>query len=547
VTSAIDLVATTGPLEDSRIELRPDRPLLIGRSFRGLHLPDPLVSIEHAEIAWVTDYYWISDLGSLTGTFIDDERLGREAKPLVPGSVLRIGESEFRVSPRRSWPVWFAPLLALLGLLAAVAGFLLYWASLTLAYEPVVLWHEPIHQGPGGEGGAEGSRKLVMSKDFVRETGIDHRDISIHRVTDYDANGVDEVWLRFGDEEYVFTFGPGGEWVPIGRFPNPRDKPGAACKDLAGWPFPEVRCDGVTFRYEGGKYHLVGQQGVVAWMPPTAEGARSDPPRPYRFTMINTESLAGFLAARGVTEPVHYLVCEEALPGLSAQVLTASGELIPLDYGCIRELELLRDTQSEEFGAQVPVAVAFTATGYRALVDDVTTYLAGNPDGMFLNDRQRRVVETFSASPEWRIGGVRLSFIGLEQFMDPIAKDVRLSALRQLEWSGHGPVAAPLATTLVLHPEGPDEADPEGPSKLSITTGTWNCALRRWCIPTRKFLVVEEKGGGARKQLIEMDYKGGRSRAITPTVDVVVQIDTYASKDQIDVKRVRLSYRLPPG
>src|SRR5687767_14933399 len=113
MTANIDLICVEGPLAGERIPLSPHSPLLIGRSKRGVHLPDPLVSIEHAEISWTTDRYYIIDLGSLSGTFLDEKRLTRDPTPLLPGMSLQIGESLFRVELRRVRPPWFYPAAAL--------------------------------------------------------------------------------------------------------------------------------------------------------------------------------------------------------------------------------------------------------------------------------------------------------------------------------------------------------------------------------------------------------------------------------------------------
>ncbi|MGQ9655713.1 MAG: FHA domain-containing protein, partial [Thermodesulfobacteriota bacterium] len=59
-------------------------------------LPDPSVSPRHAGIQRWNNRWWIADLGSATGTFVNERRL---LKPVVlsPGDVIRLGNVRFRV------------------------------------------------------------------------------------------------------------------------------------------------------------------------------------------------------------------------------------------------------------------------------------------------------------------------------------------------------------------------------------------------------------------------------------------------------------------
>ena len=57
MSSALDLVVLTGPLEGTVVNLRPNEPLLLGRSSKGLQLIDPMVSLNHSEITWEGDRY----------------------------------------------------------------------------------------------------------------------------------------------------------------------------------------------------------------------------------------------------------------------------------------------------------------------------------------------------------------------------------------------------------------------------------------------------------------------------------------------------------
>jgi hypothetical protein len=46
--------------------------------------------------------WWLDDLGSVTGSWIDGEPV-REAMPLAPGSAVRLGSLEFVFSPHDRW------------------------------------------------------------------------------------------------------------------------------------------------------------------------------------------------------------------------------------------------------------------------------------------------------------------------------------------------------------------------------------------------------------------------------------------------------------
>lgn len=67
---------------------------MVGRtSVCALRLADPRISSEHAVIAWRDEGWWVRDLGSRNGTFVEDRRLdpGEEAR-IGRGAALRFGE-----------------------------------------------------------------------------------------------------------------------------------------------------------------------------------------------------------------------------------------------------------------------------------------------------------------------------------------------------------------------------------------------------------------------------------------------------------------------
>mmetsp|Transcript_26040 Transcript_26040/g.66123 ORF Transcript_26040/g.66123 Transcript_26040/m.66123 type:complete len:385 (-) Transcript_26040:5374-6528(-) len=72
------------------------------RALREMQLPDPDVSRRHASILFEDKRYWIQDVGSLNGTFINGERLSKERKVskkrrLDGGEVLQLGGSRVKV------------------------------------------------------------------------------------------------------------------------------------------------------------------------------------------------------------------------------------------------------------------------------------------------------------------------------------------------------------------------------------------------------------------------------------------------------------------
>jgi pSer/pThr/pTyr-binding forkhead associated (FHA) protein len=80
------------------LELR-DSVLGIGRRSSNHPAPqiavdDPTVSRSQAEIRWLGKNYWITDLGSLTGTYFNGERLAPgDRMPLSTGVMLRFGQT----------------------------------------------------------------------------------------------------------------------------------------------------------------------------------------------------------------------------------------------------------------------------------------------------------------------------------------------------------------------------------------------------------------------------------------------------------------------
>lgn len=66
----------------------------IGRHpYNDLSLPDPAVSRYHCWIVRRGGEYWIEDLASANGTYVDGRRIGA-AQTLSPGAAIRVGATE---------------------------------------------------------------------------------------------------------------------------------------------------------------------------------------------------------------------------------------------------------------------------------------------------------------------------------------------------------------------------------------------------------------------------------------------------------------------
>ena len=91
------VVTTSGVLEPGDEFELDSSALTIGRggqndvSIEG----DEFASARHVRVEPRPDGVWVSDLGSTTGTFVNGVRVAR-ARKLVPGDVVRVGETELR-------------------------------------------------------------------------------------------------------------------------------------------------------------------------------------------------------------------------------------------------------------------------------------------------------------------------------------------------------------------------------------------------------------------------------------------------------------------
>ncbi len=87
--SEVFLRVLNGPRQGLSIPLKPDEPLLIGRSRGDLLLDDPLVSARHCRVLLRNGSVFIHDLHSTNGTMVDGRRVQEHV--LRPGANIVVG------------------------------------------------------------------------------------------------------------------------------------------------------------------------------------------------------------------------------------------------------------------------------------------------------------------------------------------------------------------------------------------------------------------------------------------------------------------------
>ncbi len=90
------LVVVSGSDAGARFALPDREPQLIGRSSEALPLSDDAMSRRHAELTPDDGRWWIRDLQSTNGTFVNDEPV-LDRVPLQPGDRIRCGDTEFQL------------------------------------------------------------------------------------------------------------------------------------------------------------------------------------------------------------------------------------------------------------------------------------------------------------------------------------------------------------------------------------------------------------------------------------------------------------------
>jgi signal transduction histidine kinase len=90
------LVVLTGPDSGRRFPIPDREPQLIGRSTEAIPITDESVSRRHAELTPDDGRWWIRDLESTNGTFVNGRPI-LDRVPLQPGDRIRCGDTEFQL------------------------------------------------------------------------------------------------------------------------------------------------------------------------------------------------------------------------------------------------------------------------------------------------------------------------------------------------------------------------------------------------------------------------------------------------------------------
>lgn len=579
VATPLSLVAVSGDLEaGSEWILDPNEPLQIGRGAKGVQIPDTLVSLQHARISFDKKKGWIiEDLGSATGTWIDEECVKAASRPLKAGTRLRFGDTSFVVGSAKKGPRN------------------LKWAiAATLAFAIGLLIFRLIQWGDTAEAIIQFDDEVLINREEVtsrpldlrwfRERGIPWWKAKHIETSNHDHDASDEVWINLGKEQGVglFTFDPKGNWVVLGIVP-------AGCRkvELGRNEFPELVCEGDTWLMTDGRYQIQSQQGVVVWYQERVRGPvepepepepepaggllkprRGIPPPPApapttripgelpvlpgreevgdlfpplhvgRMAVRNESSLAAFLADRGIYSPVHYLVCEGAFDGIRAQALREDGELQTLSIGCLADLRMT----GTELGR--PVAFAITPEGRQALIDDVTTFYAGSAHGLFLPKERRDVIERLRAPPGPLLGGPQLhgETQNPVESRTPILPDERYEIVgtREMENLSYALAAAPPAETVIIASEGVAVVDPPGCADLRLDIRSFGPRSRG------TFLRVQDIGCGGTHTVLEAPYHAGLAgpvRIPDSTIDIAADVEGADWPTGFEVSRLRFSWR----
>lgn len=557
---ALALVVVSGDLPvGEEFEIPALEPLPIGRAAKGVQLTDPLVSIQHASVYHDARLgHVVEDLKSATGTWVDEECVRGETRPIGVGTRLRFGDTVFEVHPAHRTPGWVRWVA-----LAAVGA--LGVAVLLFAAQQFVAPDAPGVPCPDSEVvGVVPLREVHVPPTFLRERGLLSSDLVCRRTTDEDDDGRVEAWLQAPDgRQFVVVPKDADSWTLVGELPPNCTQRG---QDLPN-EFPLLDCQGEQWMWIEGEYRFVAHEGVVVWYREGAEEPEEEPPKDKpapaepppklielpglqegsrgpikvgRFALRGEERLGAFLAFRGIDRPVHYLICEEAFEGISAQALLDDETVTQLKIGCISDLRLTGSP-----GAK-PVAIALSPAGRRALVEDVAMFYAGNPDGLYLDPQWKEVVQQISAEPGFLVGARKL--IGDTKESDaapltPMPDPTRtVSVAHVLDARDSRLEAAPLASTVSLLREGAATLDLPGCASLELRTGPF-VRYGFSSLFGRPFLTLDEVGCGERRTLGSVGYTGGTTDFAVDGVSLRVVTESRASARGLEIARARLTWR----
>ncbi|MEO0600948.1 MAG: FHA domain-containing protein [Myxococcota bacterium] len=590
----IVLVAVEGEIDPGMEYAVPaDRPLAIGRSARGLQIPDPLVSIHHARISYhIRRGYVIEDLESATGTWVDEECIKGGSRPIGVGTVLRFGSTVFEVVPSNRVQPWMQAVAAI------SAGMLLFAILVFVGMSLVTPNNQSVKLGTPQNRkvrcNAEEVTSVDVPKEFRRQRGIAVEDMSIQAVTDHDKNGCDELWLRVeGHRTLVVTFGTTlMDWKVLGDFPSLCKLPSRLPQDEH---LPSVGCSGTRwYMPEGGdRYQIFEHDGVVVFYRPVATGMfdfgaqpakakakakgkkakrkRGEAPEPEpaprarfaprvevgRFTLDGEPAFSQFLVERGVTAPIHYLLCESAFADeLDPQVLLDHEATQGLNLGCLGQLNL--ETREGALEGD-PIAIAFTETGRRALVDDLTTFFSGDPEGLFLNKARRNQIDQYRRDPGELRGSIKLFAETMEpappvkhfDFVPDIDTHIVSGPHQLIEHVRNTKGAAPRSRTYTLTKSTPYVLPTPGCAELRLKVHDFTSEGWETMVP---FTFLEAAAQGCSPKPVRL-FRAGYSALGRSVHDAVPSrigglnaravVETTATGKGVEVLRARLAVRDP--
>ncbi|TVQ89921.1 MAG: FHA domain-containing protein [Deltaproteobacteria bacterium] len=399
-----------GPRRGDSFPLKKRNGLTFGRGKGTVDMLDPQVSTRQCSVEWSEGQFVVRDLNSAGGTRVEGVDVGEEPVALLPNGSISIGESVLRLREQRAllpqWVYW----VALVVLLISVPGFLRTLVDISLWDKMVPLIDAPNPvMGHGGKpvNPAGDPRKVPLDRCFMREVGSAGDGFRIRRVTDWDGDGVGEIWVEGDTWERVYTFDTRGNWVLLGEIPS-------GCQNSEGSGFRDLHCGNRLYRFRPGlpfqpgqdrcavgsnkgRYELSRMSGAVVWLP--SQGQTLAHPQPYQFGIRSRQDLAAWLGERNIDGQVHFIVCEDMFPGLGAQVLTSDGRIERLQPGCTNTLHV-GGGRSRDYEGR-PYAVAFTETGHRLLAEQMGVFLGGSEMGHFQNREQRAWWTSLSSLPSW--------------------------------------------------------------------------------------------------------------------------------------------------
>lgn len=539
----MEIVFTEGPLTGQRFAVPEDQPLILGRTRKGIDLKDNLASLEHAEISFRSGIgYVIRDLDSQSGTFVDGRSVTATPTRISAGCRIAIGESVLTLedAPRRAG---MKPLYGIAGIVALLAvGFGLVLVQQTGPRAWGFTFRDDLRV-PGGV-----THGFEFPEAFARREGLVPGTFSVREVGDANANQIDELWLDRADGSLVLVEVQDADHVAVvGELP-------AGCRSIQNPGRPAFDCGGDLWTWTRDGVYPYAADGVVVIGRSTTPAA--DPnAAPTSATVAlrvrppDVHQLAGFLAARGVSEGVHYLLCEGAVAGARAQVLTASGRLEALDFGCLGNLRVSPSPEVAPDGYFMGevYAIAFTANGRRALAMDVATFAGGGPASPFLggDDLAFRQIVTSTPIPRQVREVVVDADLG---YFEAVAPEEPIQGVRSLLPNGQAEGRpAPTVSTTTLDGTGTVEIAAGGCSQLRVTTNDWGCELSHLCFPNRQFLEVRQVGCGRDASLLTVPYTGGSAFGGDADLELNARVEVSHGRGRVDVVRTMLTWRARGG